>query len=231
MALRAGERLGPYEILGAVGAGGMGEVYRARDPRLGRTVAIKVLPASVSSDPARRHRFEHEARADGPPQPPQHPRRPRRGRPRGRALSRRGASRGRDAARAAAGGNGPRSQGGGLRAAGGARPRGRARQGGRPPRPQAREPLRDEGRDREDPGLRPGAAGGGGATAEDTRLADADEGDGARRGAGDGRRTCRRSRPGARRWTTARTCSRWVRCSTRCCRAGVRSTGTRRWRR
>ncbi len=65
MALRAGERLGPYEILGAVGAGGMGEVYRARDPRLGRTVAIKVLPASVSSDPARRHRFEHEARATG----------------------------------------------------------------------------------------------------------------------------------------------------------------------
>ena len=65
MALHAGERLGPYEILGAVGAGGMGEVYRARDPRLGRTVAIKVLPASVSSDPTRRHRFEHEARATG----------------------------------------------------------------------------------------------------------------------------------------------------------------------
>ena len=65
MALRAGERLGPYEILGAVGAGGMGEVYRARDPRLGRTVAIKVLPASLSSDPSRRHRFEHEARTTG----------------------------------------------------------------------------------------------------------------------------------------------------------------------
>jgi serine/threonine protein kinase len=65
MALRAGERLGPYEILGAVGAGGMGEVYRARDSRLGRTVAIKVLPASVSSDPVRRARFEHEARATG----------------------------------------------------------------------------------------------------------------------------------------------------------------------
>ncbi len=65
MALRVGERLWPYEMLGAVGAGGMGEVYHARDPRLGRTVAIKVLPASVSSDPARRHRFEHEARATG----------------------------------------------------------------------------------------------------------------------------------------------------------------------
>jgi serine/threonine protein kinase len=65
MALRAGERLGPYEILGGLGAGGMGEVYRARDPRLGRTVAIKVLPAKVSADPSRRHRFEHEARAAG----------------------------------------------------------------------------------------------------------------------------------------------------------------------
>ncbi|HUL78829.1 MAG TPA: serine/threonine protein kinase, partial [Vicinamibacteria bacterium] len=63
MALQAGERLGPYEILGAVGAGGMGEVYRARDPRLGRTVAIKVLPTAFASDPARRRRFEHEARA------------------------------------------------------------------------------------------------------------------------------------------------------------------------
>jgi len=65
MALRAGERLGPYEILGGLGAGGMGEVYRARDPRLQRTVAIKVLPAAVSADPARRQRFEHEARAAG----------------------------------------------------------------------------------------------------------------------------------------------------------------------
>src|SRR5512143_1729864 len=65
MALRAGERLGPYEVLGGLGAGGMGEVYRARDPRLQRTVAIKVLPAAVSADPSRRHRFEHEARAAG----------------------------------------------------------------------------------------------------------------------------------------------------------------------
>jgi serine/threonine protein kinase len=65
MALRAGERLGPYEILGGLGAGGMGEVYRARDVRLQRPVAIKVLPAAVSADPSRRHRFEHEARAAG----------------------------------------------------------------------------------------------------------------------------------------------------------------------
>ena len=65
MALRAGERLGSYEILGGLGAGGMGEVYRARDSRLGRAVAIKVLPASFSSDPARRSRLEHEARVTG----------------------------------------------------------------------------------------------------------------------------------------------------------------------
>ena len=63
MALEAGSRLGEYEILAHLGAGGMGEVYRARDPRLGREVAIKVLPASLASDPERRERFEREARA------------------------------------------------------------------------------------------------------------------------------------------------------------------------
>ena len=50
MTLAAGSKLGPYEILGQIGAGGMGEVYRAKDPRLGREVAIKVLPASFSAD-------------------------------------------------------------------------------------------------------------------------------------------------------------------------------------
>jgi serine/threonine protein kinase len=63
MALAAGTTLGPYEILAPLGAGGMGEVYRARDTRLDRTVAIKVLPASVAGDPALRQRFEREARA------------------------------------------------------------------------------------------------------------------------------------------------------------------------
>jgi Tol biopolymer transport system component len=65
MTLTAGSRLGPYEIVAPLGAGGMGEVYRAKDPRLGRDVAIKVLPASVSQDHDRLRRFEQEARAAG----------------------------------------------------------------------------------------------------------------------------------------------------------------------
>jgi len=61
--LGAGTRLGAYEILAPLGAGGMGEVYRARDTRLGREIAVKVLRAEVSSDPGRRQRFEQEARS------------------------------------------------------------------------------------------------------------------------------------------------------------------------
>ncbi|HEY1400955.1 MAG TPA: serine/threonine-protein kinase, partial [Terriglobales bacterium] len=63
MALTSGTKLGPYELSGAIGAGGMGEVYRARDPRLNREVAIKVLPAAFSDDRQRLHRFEQEALA------------------------------------------------------------------------------------------------------------------------------------------------------------------------
>jgi len=63
--LVAGTRLGPYEVVGPLGAGGMGEVYRARDTRLGRDVAIKVLAAEFAADPERLRRFEKEARATG----------------------------------------------------------------------------------------------------------------------------------------------------------------------
>jgi serine/threonine protein kinase len=63
MALSAGTRLGPYEILAPLGAGGMGEVYKARDTRLERTVAVKILPARFSEDLEMRQRFEREAKA------------------------------------------------------------------------------------------------------------------------------------------------------------------------
>src|SRR3979490_1677909 len=62
MPLAPGTQLGPYEIIAPLGAGGMGEVYRARDTRLDRTVAIKILPAQFSSDPIRKQRFEREAK-------------------------------------------------------------------------------------------------------------------------------------------------------------------------
>src|SRR3989441_6219652 len=62
MPLRAGDKLGPYEILAPLGAGGMGEVYRARDTKLDREVAIKILPAALAQDPDRLARFEREAK-------------------------------------------------------------------------------------------------------------------------------------------------------------------------
>ena len=63
MQLTGGTKLGPYEILSAIGAGGMGEVYRSRDTRLGRDVAIKVLPLHLSANPDFKERFDREARA------------------------------------------------------------------------------------------------------------------------------------------------------------------------
>src|SRR5579864_3769905 len=65
MSFAAGTKLGPYEIVAPLGAGGMGEVYRAKDPRLGRDVAIKVLPSYFCRDVDRLRRFEQEARAAG----------------------------------------------------------------------------------------------------------------------------------------------------------------------
>ena len=63
MTLSPGTRLGPYKVLSELGSGGMGQVYLARDDRLDREVALKVLPDDVASDPARLKRFENEARA------------------------------------------------------------------------------------------------------------------------------------------------------------------------
>ena len=66
MVLTPGTTLGVYEVFSAIGAGGMGEVYKARDTRLERTVAIKVLPAHVASDPDLKQRFEREAKTVTP---------------------------------------------------------------------------------------------------------------------------------------------------------------------
>ena len=60
MALTPGTRLGPYDVTNHIGAGGMGEVYKAKDTRLNRTVAVKVLPEHVAADPDSKHRFERE---------------------------------------------------------------------------------------------------------------------------------------------------------------------------
>lgn len=65
MPIPAGDQLGPYQIVAPIGAGGMGEVYRARDTRLNRDAAIKVLPASFAQDTDRQRRFTREAQAAG----------------------------------------------------------------------------------------------------------------------------------------------------------------------
>ena len=72
MALTAGTRVGPYEITAQIGAGGMGEVYRATDTNLKRPVAIKVLPASVAADAERLARFQREAEVLAALQPSEH---------------------------------------------------------------------------------------------------------------------------------------------------------------
>ena len=159
MTLAAGTRLGPYEVIAPLGAGGMGEVYRARDTRLGRDVAIKVLPAASRAGPERLRRFEQEARRRGALNHPNilavydvgdHEGAPYvvtellEGETLRERLWRRGALPPRKAIDYA------------IQIARG--PRRRARQGHRPPRPQAGEPLRHPRRPRQDPRLRPGQA-------------------------------------------------------------------------
>ena len=149
----------PYEILAPLGAGGMGEVYRARDAQLGREVAIKVLPGATASDPDRRARFEQEARAASALNHPNILTIHDIGAADGTDLHRHGARRGQDPARArrrgraAADEEAPRRRRPDRRGPGqGARRRHRA------PGPEAREPDGLEGRLRQDPRLRPGQA-------------------------------------------------------------------------
>src|SRR5512144_1616874 len=111
MTLAAGTKLGSYEILGQIGAGGMGEVYRARDLRLARDVAIKVLPEELFEGEERRQRFEREAKLLAAPHP------------------RHGAPRGGNAPGGARGGEAFAAKVARLRAAGRGRARGGAREG------------------------------------------------------------------------------------------------------
>ena len=144
MTLPTGTRIGPYEIVGWLGAGGMGEVYRARDPRLGREVAIKVIADAFATDASRLRRFEQEARAAGQLNHPNiltvYDVGSEAGAPfivsellEGESLRRR-LRRGRAAA----------AQGDRLRPSGCGGTRRRARQGHRPPRREARQPVHHE---------------------------------------------------------------------------------------
>ena len=158
MPLTVGSRLGPYEMLAPLGAGGMGEVYRALDPRLGREVAVKVLPEAVAKDPERLRRFEKEARAVGALNHPNiltvhdvgtHDGSPYvvtellEGETLREVLVRRAPTTRQVLSWA-------------VQAAQGLC--GRAPEGDRPQRHQAREPLPDDRRPRQDPRLRPGQA-------------------------------------------------------------------------
>ena len=222
--LASGTKLGPYEILSALGAGGMGEVYRARDARLKREVAIKVLPAAMSADPERLRRFESEAEAASALN---HPNilsifdiGTENGAPyivsellEGETL--RDAPRRRRLHAAARDRPCPADRPG---------PGRRAREGHRAPRPEAGEHLRDRRRAREDPGLRPGEAH---AARQPQRQPDQSSRPPPSRGSSWGRSgTWRRSRCAARAPTRAPTSSRSARSSTRCSRAGERFTPT-----
>ncbi len=220
MALRSGDRLGPYEIVSPLGAGGMGEVYRARDPRLGRDVALKILPPE-SSEPDRVRRFEQEARAVAALRHPHilavHDVGSHEGQPyivlellEGETLRQRLS-------------HGPSAGQQGRRAG---RPdlpgsRRRARTRGRPPRPEAREPVPRARQRGEDPRLRPGQAARGLCSQEATSSRRRRPRTGASGWAP--RATSRRSSSGERGRPLARTSSPSGPCSTRCWPASARS--------
>ena len=234
MMLAPGDHLGPYEIQAAIGAGAMGEVYRARDPRLGRDVAIKVLPGSFTTDPDRLRRFEQEARAAAALNHPNILAVYDLGAHDGVALRRLRASRGADAARAAGRRPVVRAEGRGVRRADCARARGGARQGDRAPGPQAREPARDGERPREDSRLRAGEAhrsGRGPLGARRDRLKPAamprTRRSRCRAWCSAPSATCRPSRSAACRLITDPTSLRSARFCTKCSRAAARSAATR----
>ncbi len=228
MTIATGSKLGPYEIVGQIGAGGMGEVYRAKDPRLGREVAIKVLPASFSQDADRLRRFEQEAKAAGVLNHPNITAVYDIGQPRRCALRRPGAARGRDAARGARRRPLLAAQGDRVLAPDRPRPRRRARQGHRPPRPEARERLRHRRQPGQDPRLRPRQADAAGESARSARrICRPDHcGHRARRRAGHARLHVARAGRAASPPTRAATSSPSARSSTRCSRARARSTAT-----
>ena len=145
MALAPGTRVGPYEVLAPLGAGGMGEVYRARDPRLGRDVALKVLPAAVAQDPDRLRRFEVEARAAGALNHPALLAVFDVGEDDGIRYVVSELLQGETLRERLGAGGLPAAQGARLRDPGRARPRRRPREGDRPPRPEAGEPVRHRG--------------------------------------------------------------------------------------
>ena len=152
MTLAPGTKLGSYEILGPLGAGGMGEVYRARDPRLDRDVAVKVLPEEFFEGEERRQRFEREAKLLASLNHPgiaalySFEEIPSSSSPPLRHILVMELLEGETLRAALAGAKRLDAEGARVRAADRAGPRGRAREGDRPPGPEARERLRHEGR-------------------------------------------------------------------------------------
>ena len=215
--LPAGTRLASYEILRPIASGGMGEVYRARDTKLARDVAVKVLPAELSRDAERLARFEKEARTASVAEPSQHRHDLRDRLGRRRVVHGDGARRGQDPAR----GPGRRSarleEGAFDRRAGRRRPRPGSCRRDRASGPEAREPDGHPGRAGQDSRLRPGQARPRAASRLPAGAENAhrDAGHGGRDGAGHGRLHV--SRAGERRagWISGRTSFRSGPSSTR----------------